>query len=213
MLCSGTRYCSRSSASHNSRCATNIANTTSNLLNSPPSAPHRPSVDLTRIHRPSDLLGLVLAFHISFALSARKTTRRSSLIYRAAYTTVLNEFGLSADLVVEGNETVEGGAAAARLLVERPIIPTGVICQQESMNCHSERNEESCSVPGGSPQEGQGEIPRFARNDSASQSRLRFLALRLRATRRRDFAYGSKRKNECHDLPRLHRQSQRAGFF
>ena len=37
-----------------------------------PAAPDRPTVDLTRIHRSSDVLGLVLAFHISFALSARK---------------------------------------------------------------------------------------------------------------------------------------------
>jgi len=40
-----------------------------------PSAPHRPIVDLTRIHRSCDVLGLVLAFHISFALSARKTAQ------------------------------------------------------------------------------------------------------------------------------------------
>jgi transposase-like protein len=40
-----------------------------------PVAPDRPSVDLTRIHRSSDVLGLVLAFHISFALSARKTAQ------------------------------------------------------------------------------------------------------------------------------------------
>ncbi len=38
-----------------------------------PSAPEAPTVDLTRLHRSSDILGLVLAFHISFALSARKT--------------------------------------------------------------------------------------------------------------------------------------------
>ncbi len=38
-----------------------------------PSAPESPTVDLTRIHRSSDLL--VLAFHISFALSARKTAQ------------------------------------------------------------------------------------------------------------------------------------------
>jgi putative transposase len=40
-----------------------------------PSAPHAPLLDLTRLHRSADLLGLVLTFHISFALSARKTAQ------------------------------------------------------------------------------------------------------------------------------------------
>jgi LacI family transcriptional regulator len=69
--------------------------------------------------------------HRDFALIAGAASRRSSLIYRAAYTTVLNEFGLAADLIVDGNQTVEGGAAAAGLLLERPLIPTAVICQND----------------------------------------------------------------------------------
>ena len=40
----------------------------------------------------------------------------------------------------------------------------------EPMKCHSERSKESCSASGRPPQKGQGEIPRFARNDSAFQS-------------------------------------------
>jgi transposase-like protein len=57
-----------------------------------PSAPHRPSVDLTRIHRSSDLLGLVLAFHISFALSARKTAQILRQVFGVplSYQSVLN---------------------------------------------------------------------------------------------------------------------------
>ena len=57
-----------------------------------PSAPHRPSVDLTRIHRSSDLLGLVLAFHISFALSARKTAQVLRQVFGVplSYQSVLN---------------------------------------------------------------------------------------------------------------------------
>ena len=57
-----------------------------------PSAPHRLPVDLTRIHRSSDLLGLVLAFHISFALSARKTTQVLRQIFGVplSYQSVLN---------------------------------------------------------------------------------------------------------------------------
>ena len=57
-----------------------------------PSAPHRPSFDLTRIHRSSDLLGLVLAFHISFALSARKTAQVLRQVFGVplSYQSVLN---------------------------------------------------------------------------------------------------------------------------
>ena len=42
----------------------------------------------------------------------------------------------------------------------------------ETMKCHSERSEESCSASGIPPQKDQGEIPRFARNDSAFQSSM-----------------------------------------
>ena len=38
------------------------------------------------------------------------------------------------------------------------------------MKCHSERSEESCSALSGPPKKAQGEIPRFARNDSQFQS-------------------------------------------
>jgi transposase-like protein len=49
-------------------------------------------VDLSRIHRSSDLLGLVLAFHISFALSARKTSQVLRQIFGVplSYQSVLN---------------------------------------------------------------------------------------------------------------------------
>jgi len=57
-----------------------------------PSAPDRPLVDLTRLHRSSDVLGLVLAFHISFALSARKTACVLRQIFGVplSYQSVLN---------------------------------------------------------------------------------------------------------------------------
>ena len=47
----------------------------------------------------------------------------------------------------------------------------------ETMKCHSERSEESCSALGRPPQKGQGEIPRFARNDRAFQGRNFAIAL------------------------------------
>jgi hypothetical protein len=40
-----------------------------------PAAPERPVVDLRRIHRSGEVLGPVLAFHVFFALSARKTAQ------------------------------------------------------------------------------------------------------------------------------------------
>jgi len=57
-----------------------------------PSAPDRPLVDLTRLHRSSDVWGLVLAFHISFALSARKTACVLRQIFGVplSYQSVLN---------------------------------------------------------------------------------------------------------------------------
>jgi len=57
-----------------------------------PSTPDRPTVDLTRIHRSSDVLGLVLAFHISFALSARKTAQVLRQVFGVplSYQSVLN---------------------------------------------------------------------------------------------------------------------------
>lgn len=57
-----------------------------------PSAPAELAVDLRRIHRSSDILGLVLAFHISFALSARKTAQvlRQVFDVQISYQTVLN---------------------------------------------------------------------------------------------------------------------------
>lgn len=57
-----------------------------------PSAPCRPTVDLARIHRSCDVIGLVLAFHISFALSARKTALVLRQIFGVdlCYQTVLN---------------------------------------------------------------------------------------------------------------------------
>lgn len=57
-----------------------------------PSSPNPPLIDLTRIHRSCDVLGLVLAFHISFALSARKTAQVLRQVFGVplSYQTVCN---------------------------------------------------------------------------------------------------------------------------
>jgi transposase-like protein len=56
------------------------------------SAPAKPKVDLSKIYNSADILGLVLAFYISFAISARKTAfiLKSVFNINVSYQTVLN---------------------------------------------------------------------------------------------------------------------------
>lgn len=56
------------------------------------SAPEKPKVDLALIHNSQNVLGLILAFHISFAISARKTALILRQIFgvKLSYQTVLN---------------------------------------------------------------------------------------------------------------------------
>jgi transposase-like protein len=55
-------------------------------------APAQPTVDLARIHNAPDILGLILTFYVSFALSARKTALVLRSVFRIplSYQTVLN---------------------------------------------------------------------------------------------------------------------------
>lgn len=54
--------------------------------------PDRPKIDLARIHNSQNILGLILAFHISFAISARKTALMLKQVFNIylSYQTVLN---------------------------------------------------------------------------------------------------------------------------
>jgi putative transposase len=56
------------------------------------SAPERPIVELTKIHNSEDVLGLILAFYVSFAVPARKTAQilKSVFNIKVSYQTVLN---------------------------------------------------------------------------------------------------------------------------
>jgi len=56
------------------------------------SAPDKPTVNLTRIHNSENVLGLILAFYVSFAVPARKTAAilRDVFCVRVSYQTVLN---------------------------------------------------------------------------------------------------------------------------
>ena len=56
------------------------------------STPEKPAVDLTRIHNSEDILGLILAFYVSFATPARKTATIMKSVFNVnvSYQTVLN---------------------------------------------------------------------------------------------------------------------------
>ena len=56
------------------------------------SAPCKPKVDLNRIYNPQSILGLILTFYISFAISARKTALLLRWVFQIniSYQTVLN---------------------------------------------------------------------------------------------------------------------------
>jgi putative transposase len=56
------------------------------------SAPEKPTVDLARIHNSENVLGLVLAFYVTYAVPARKTASilRDVFCVRVSYQTVLN---------------------------------------------------------------------------------------------------------------------------
>lgn len=56
------------------------------------SAPQAPVVDLTKIHNSENILGLILTFYVSFAITARKTAAilREVFNVRVSYQTVLN---------------------------------------------------------------------------------------------------------------------------
>ena len=56
------------------------------------SSPEKPHVDIAKIHNSPDILGLILTFYVSFAISARKTAliMRSVFNVNVTYQTVLN---------------------------------------------------------------------------------------------------------------------------
>lgn len=56
------------------------------------STPEKPTVDLTKIHNSENVLGLILAFYVSFAVPARKTAAilKSVFKIKVSYQTVLN---------------------------------------------------------------------------------------------------------------------------
>jgi transposase-like protein len=56
------------------------------------SAPQKTTVNISKIHNSNNILGLILTFYVSFALSARKTALLLNMVFkiRISYQTVLN---------------------------------------------------------------------------------------------------------------------------
>lgn len=74
------------------------------------SSPEQPTVDLTKVHRAPDIVGLVLTFYVSFALSARKTAQvlRNVFTVPISYQTVLNYAAAAAFYVQSFNGCHKG---------------------------------------------------------------------------------------------------------
>jgi threonine synthase len=81
-------------------------------------------------------------------------------------------------VLVPGSIKDCGRAMREQLQAGRSCAPAGG--HPETVNCHSERSEESRSAAGVSWEKDQGEIPRFARNDSQFQGREWFDVSTLR---------------------------------
>jgi putative transposase len=74
------------------------------------SAPQRPTVDLTKIHNSENVLGLILAFYVSFAIPARKTAVIMKTVFQVnvSYQTVLNYAAAAAFYCHRFNLTYKG---------------------------------------------------------------------------------------------------------
>jgi LacI family transcriptional regulator len=66
--------------------------------------------------------------HQNFAYVAGGEARRSARKYRQAVVEVLTDKGLPSQLTVECDQTLEGGIAAAGMILAQPDLPTAVLC-------------------------------------------------------------------------------------
>lgn len=74
------------------------------------SKPQKPTVDLKKIHNSQNILGLILTFYVSFALSARKTALVLRWVFQinVSYQTVLNYAEAAAYYAHQFNITKKG---------------------------------------------------------------------------------------------------------
>jgi len=69
--------------------------------------------------------------HEDIAFLAGPQSLRSAVIRRQAFVDALRQWGLSADRTLEGNHKVDGGIAAARVLLESNRLPTAILCSND----------------------------------------------------------------------------------
>ena len=74
------------------------------------SKPRKPTIDLKKIHNSQNILGLILTFYVSFALSARKTALVLRWVFQInlSYQTVLNYAEAAAYYAHQFNSTRKG---------------------------------------------------------------------------------------------------------
>jgi len=88
--------------------------------------------------------------HSDIAIVAGPAHRTSAQHYREAIQNAIAECGLPAPRVLEGDNRVEGGAAAVRTLIQQPNLPTAIVCGNDSaaIGAIQALNEAGLSVPG-----------------------------------------------------------------
>lgn len=69
--------------------------------------------------------------HADIALVSGPKSLQSACIRREAFVTALHAYGLSAKRTVEGDHKVDGGMAAARILLRQRRFPTAILCSND----------------------------------------------------------------------------------
>lgn len=69
--------------------------------------------------------------HTRIAFISGPSRLKSALARKGAFDQSMAEIGLSPDLVVEGDHTLEGGMAALRKLIALPARPTAILCSND----------------------------------------------------------------------------------
>lgn len=69
--------------------------------------------------------------HQAIAFIAGPQSLRSAAIRRKAFADALDRHGLTMELTVDGNHRVDGGVRAAQSLLDRPELPTAILCSND----------------------------------------------------------------------------------
>lgn len=69
--------------------------------------------------------------HREIAFISGLSTRSSSLTYQSLVIDAVQAWGLRLHSLVEGNQKLDGGIAAARTLLAQPALPTAILCHND----------------------------------------------------------------------------------